>query len=526
MIDRLGSMDALRSTMRKWTPQQLQQFAMQNQDNIIAMSLISQEQRDRDEARQAQAGQQPQQPKVVEQVISELNQKAQQMPEDVGIGRLPAQNLEGMADGGIVGYAAGDVIRDPETGEYYAEPLSAEETPSTSSSWDRFVKWAGRNVERDPLTGEVVRKTRADAPPAPAPSPRYIPTTPFLQEPAQEKPAPKTRPIEDEEQPSFRKTSQAPQATGIQGLTEQLKEAEQAVSKGYVDPNAAKREEIMLNREKQAQREAAGLEERDKGLAALMKSREERIATREGKIGEQEESDKNMAIIRAGLALATSTKKGFLSAVAEGAGVGLDSLAKSRSLTKAERQKVLDARDAMDELRFNQESMSRKEKIAAENKIDEVRNIAKEQEIQAEMKRGDISRQDAITVFNAKQKADQEAAQAARSERIAAQEPADIRATRAFMKDPALAAAYEKMKMAGAGASGERADIAAVSAKIKALNEVLSMTSGASKEEKEQARIELKKQMQRLDVLSGVGATPTMPTARSSTGGWGQMSVK
>ena len=515
MIDRLGSMDALRSTMRKWTPQQLQQFAMQNQDNIIAMSLISQEQRDRDEARQAQAGQQPQQPKVVEQVISELNQQAQQMPEDVGIGQLPARNLEGMADGGIVGYAAGDLIRDPETGEYYAEPLSAAETPSTSSSWDRFVKWAGRNVERDPLTGEVVRKTRADATPEPAPSPRYIPTTPSVSEPEPEK---KVR--QPGAAPSLvaeHRTQQPPAQSGMAGLMEQYKKAQEMVGGDGKDPYAAQREEIMQSRQEQARREEAGIEEREKGLGSLMKSREDRIAAREGKIGEQEESDQNMAIIRAGLALASSTKKGFLSAVAEGAGVGIESLAKSQSLTKAERQKIEDARDAMDELRFNQGELTRKEKIAAQNKIDEVKNIAAEQSIQALMAQKNISRQEAKELFtqtvNAQEK-EKDRASARQNAAIAAgAAPADLKIANALVaeskklgKPITLDEALKTTRTIGGSAANERADIAGIKEQINLNQAKLGPLSGYSPEEQKSAKQAIQLLEQRLQKLSEVGA--------------------
>jgi hypothetical protein len=68
--------------------------------------------------RQGAVPQPGQQPKVVDQDIAQMTapqmppqqmpqQAQQQLPENSGIGQLPAQNMQGMADGGIVGYAEG-----------------------------------------------------------------------------------------------------------------------------------------------------------------------------------------------------------------------------------------------------------------------------------------------------------------------------------------------------------------------------------------------------------------------------------
>ena len=72
----------------------LQQFAAMHKTDPYTLSLALSESNRRKEMRQsAQMGQQQPQPKVVDQ---ELAQMAQPMPEDMGIGQLPAPNMQNM----------------------------------------------------------------------------------------------------------------------------------------------------------------------------------------------------------------------------------------------------------------------------------------------------------------------------------------------------------------------------------------------------------------------------------------------
>ena len=69
----------------------------------IAMMALEQKMPQVTAAQGQQAAQQPQQPSVRQQ----LAQKVSMLPEDVGVGALPAQNMESMdmAEGGIVAFA-------------------------------------------------------------------------------------------------------------------------------------------------------------------------------------------------------------------------------------------------------------------------------------------------------------------------------------------------------------------------------------------------------------------------------------
>ena len=106
------NVQSLTNTMSRMTLPQLQQYAALHKDDPYVVSLalsIANQKKQADIARAGQAGMMPQ-PKVVDQQIADMAAVdpmgnvtgAQALPEDIGIGRLPAQNLRRMAGGGIV----------------------------------------------------------------------------------------------------------------------------------------------------------------------------------------------------------------------------------------------------------------------------------------------------------------------------------------------------------------------------------------------------------------------------------------
>ena len=87
---------------------QLAQYARLHKDDPYILPLASAEAKRRQQTRQGTAGQQAMQ-QATQPTIADQNIASMQLPEDQGIGVLPAQNIEGMADGGIAGYAEGGV---------------------------------------------------------------------------------------------------------------------------------------------------------------------------------------------------------------------------------------------------------------------------------------------------------------------------------------------------------------------------------------------------------------------------------
>lgn len=114
------NVQALTSTLSAMSLPQLQQYASLHKDDpyVVTMALsIANQKKQMQTAAQGQAGQQPM-PKVVDQEISQMAprpmptpmQRPTPMPEEVGIGQLPAQNIAKMAGGGIVAFGDGGEI--------------------------------------------------------------------------------------------------------------------------------------------------------------------------------------------------------------------------------------------------------------------------------------------------------------------------------------------------------------------------------------------------------------------------------
>lgn len=120
----IPNVNQITSTLRNMPDQQLQQYAAMHKADPYVLSLAVAESNSRKQLRAAQqakmAGQQ--QPTVADQNVAQMAQ----LPEEQGIGALPAPNLQGMADGGIVGYnpyysTGGTAAEDTDNGINMAE---------------------------------------------------------------------------------------------------------------------------------------------------------------------------------------------------------------------------------------------------------------------------------------------------------------------------------------------------------------------------------------------------------------------
>lgn len=118
------NVNELTSTLRGMPDRMLQQYAMMNKANPYVLSLAVAESNQRKQLRQAaQARMAAPQPKVADAAIAGMAEApavdamgnvtgmaAGGLPEDQGIARIPAPNIQGMADGGIAGYGDGDDV--------------------------------------------------------------------------------------------------------------------------------------------------------------------------------------------------------------------------------------------------------------------------------------------------------------------------------------------------------------------------------------------------------------------------------
>lgn len=107
------NVNELTSRLAKMSDEQLLQYARLHKADTYILALASSESKRREQLRAA--GQQvAQQPTIADQRLAQMGAPAPmpqqtaapqpQLPEQQGIGMLPAKNVEGMADGGIAGY--------------------------------------------------------------------------------------------------------------------------------------------------------------------------------------------------------------------------------------------------------------------------------------------------------------------------------------------------------------------------------------------------------------------------------------
>lgn len=109
--------------------QALQQFAFMHKDDPYSLAMALSESNRRKELRMgAQPVSNQPQPKVVDQAIQGMAepQAGRQLPEEQGIGALPAPNMQRMADGGIVGYAGGKEVKAEDPLAQYEPMIRAE----------------------------------------------------------------------------------------------------------------------------------------------------------------------------------------------------------------------------------------------------------------------------------------------------------------------------------------------------------------------------------------------------------------
>lgn len=102
------NVNELTSRMAKMSDAQLRQYAQLHKADPYTLALAASESKRRSQLRAGGQQQAAQQPTVADQAIAQMGAPAPmpqpQLPEQQGIGMLPAENVEGMADGGIAGY--------------------------------------------------------------------------------------------------------------------------------------------------------------------------------------------------------------------------------------------------------------------------------------------------------------------------------------------------------------------------------------------------------------------------------------
>lgn len=337
----IPNVNAITAQLRMMGDTQLKQYAAMHKNDPYILPMAIAESNARKEMRmqeQAKMAGQPQQ-KVADQAIASMGASTA-LPEEQGIGALPVQNMQRMADGGIAGYADGGgefnfsgggepVIRmagggmrgpysddttayDPATGQ----PITGDY--STSGTDDRtmlerlgiFNPENRRAIER----GEMAARARA----AGAPAPTVTPYNDATATRAADYAAAKTGALGNTPPPSARPAGVASAAPSTPAPS-YMSQFEDIAKKNR--PDEAQGISALLAERKKAREEAGVTGEAGE---AQKKAFEQEA---EAAVGEKDQA-KWMSIIKAGLSMAGGKSPHAMQNIAEGLGIGLDEYSK------------------------------------------------------------------------------------------------------------------------------------------------------------------------------------------------------
>ena len=348
MID----VNKITSTLAKLPDQQLQQYAQMHKSDPYIMALAMSESNRRKEMRASGQGGQgmQEQPKVVDQMVAEM--APQQLPEDQGIGQLPAGEMN-FAGGGIIAFADGggveryqdqglvrpqflqDLMGLPQRYTEYQQRIREEDERKAES--DRRMAEAKRQrLEAQQKTSfanylfgspqreaeGLAQLTQLSAPATPA-----IPTAAQKRDieardrdslseqqaasvvaaaqpaaapraPAGPPSAPRadTRPAGPRPAPAA-STSAGSTPSNQFDVASMMKTALGEAEK-KVDPFEARQREINTARETQAKENVTGLEAIQKQFSDIYKGKRDRLDTREGEIGKMKDQGLGLALLQ------------------------------------------------------------------------------------------------------------------------------------------------------------------------------------------------------------------------------------
>jgi len=396
---------AMTSTMSAMTLKQLQDYAQlhRNDPYVVTMALsIANQKKQAVAAQQGQAGMQPQ-PKVVDSEIAQMAPRVAPMPEDVGIGQLPAGDMN-FAGGGIIAFADGgdvprfngaqsqfvqDIMGIPQQYTEYQQRIREEDARRAES--DRRMAEAKRQrLEAQQKTSfanylfgsperEAEGKTElAQLAATPVGAPARSGTMP---EPGYTRPGmlydprlntPPTQPVDAA--PKADTTRRAgPPATPL---------ATPRAATGPTDIDALQQKYFgQIDQEVGGLRSAraglvAGIKDlAEQNLAAtradiekrgdVYKGREERLAKQEKGLEGMGDRNMGLALLQAGAAM-MSTPGGLGAALGKGVQVGSERYAAGLDKIEAAKSKFAEARDRLDDLRINRDDMNTKDIRTAE----------------------------------------------------------------------------------------------------------------------------------------------------------------
>jgi hypothetical protein len=423
------NVNQITSRLASMPDQALQQYAAMHKNDPYTMALALSESNRRKQMRQGAQMQAQQQPKVVDQEIAGM---AQAMPEDVGIGQLPAPNMQRMAEGGIVAFEGGGEVPRYYDGVFVGQGFN--QTPLIPPpAQNRNALIAGKSTaitaqaEQEEL--RKIEEALLTAPPGQqraflenrknlllggtpsAPAITSFPAPKFTPGGSGKRTAPPQLlpPLPDKNKSPLDALVQKPAAPLASAAPAGLATTPEAVSADMAtmqarqkteNPFAKQIEDLTASERDALTKEKEQFEADIAKAGPAFKDREERLKKRGEKLESQEGKLPYMALMEAGLAIMSGTSPNALTNIGAGSAVGLKSYTAGLDKLTEARDKLDDAFGKIEEYRRNEDSMNAKEKRSMQRSINNTYTKAKELGLAALQKDWELDRTDANKQFD------------------------------------------------------------------------------------------------------------------------------
>lgn len=417
------NVNQMTSQLARMPDQALQQYAQMHKNDPYIMALAMSESNRRKSMRSGAQMNAPEEPKVVDQAIQGM---ASPMPESVGIGQLPAGEMN-FAGGGIVAFSdGGDVPR------YQSGGMLDSARARAQAAQQKLYTYGLRQRQQDPTGFETAQQEMATAQaalqaaeqkyqaemsttgagraafgaptvggpmadPAAQALPRNMPPvmpsaaeTQMAMNAGAFKPPPPAAPVAS----AGNKRPSAPPPTGIELLSGPGAEPPgpgQTTPGLASTPSTLQREFDMFAPqgkvndpfeadvlaqgqadEQVARNYAAKRKEQLEGMGLLGLEQEKRLKAREGKLGKQEGDLGPMALLQAGFAMMSGASPNALQNIGIGAQAGLKKYSEGIERLGDAREKIDDAFGRLDVARRSEKMLTDKEVSDLERDADKV----------------------------------------------------------------------------------------------------------------------------------------------------------
>lgn len=438
------NVNKITSMLAKLPDQQLQQYAQMHKNDPYIMALAMSESSRRKEVRAA--GQTaPEQPKVVDQAVAEM--APQRLPEEQGIGQIPAGNMN-FAEGGIIAFAdGGDVeryqygggTRVPVTasGPYAIPGMTLPATPflpqagtqedvpwlrrkfnemadegfqyQLAQAQSRIAAGQGTSADAAIIKEAEARSARAAAAPKTEVAADAAANNRSLLNRAEQRTMPTVgtgagagtgsggAADKSGATPALSPTMQAPRVGGLDVAAMTKK----ALDAAAAQPNPFAADVEAIGKEKVAAKEAkvSGLEAIQKQFSDIYKGRKERLDKKEGDIEKMKDQSLGLALLQAGASM-MSTRGGIGMAIGKGVEVGTQQYAAGLDKVRSAQEKLSDARDRLEEIEAQRGEMSARELNKARNEVKTAGIGAREDLLKANMQMYGVNRETALKMVD------------------------------------------------------------------------------------------------------------------------------